>query len=351
MEILFAFPLDLLWGVAAAYFYKPIINIRYLWMGLAALFVYSVFINDTLAFYFWAPGGMASVMLGTLLLLQYATMKTEGGELFKERIPNRGQLKEILMKTDDHEERQIIYVRLIKELSSRILSKNDKSVEFHTKFFLLVIGSIMIVNFAVLAYFYFEVSAFQNLIHKGLNEFIETMNKTLKIAQTPEEKKLLLKLAIDYSPISFFAVTCIVQLILKAYVNRTLDRQNTSILQPGNFLFFRLSENFIWFFLAVAAAFLVGINFEIHRLFRQIITNIFAITSILYVLNGMGIITAYCRIRFLPIRIIIVASVTLIIINRALFMIFCLFFFLLGILDFRFNLRKRALQPKIILNS
>ena len=119
--------------------------------------------------------------------------------------------------------------------------------------------------------------------------------------------------------------------------------------------FFKLPDNIIFLYILVAGSVISLFFYEYKWLesYKYLLNNTFIIFSLLYLFNGLAIVRVYTKARFLPFKGILLINFILSWFFPEVFFLIIVILFLVGLFDFAFDLRKKALHhiSVVIINS
>ncbi len=293
---IFDFPLSLLWGVAVAYLYRTNYSILALWAISIAAIAASFFLSLQYSFSFWAPGGMACVILGSVLAIQLSRFNNSKKEIVALTLPTRKQIKDTMVSTNDREERQQLYVNLVREFSSKFKSKITVLTRVNTYLLLGLFAAIFIFNFTYIYTQLIMTGEFARYLEKS----IDTLAKAMQTPISAENKKKSVEVILAYYPGISFILNAVYQLILLFFLKRVNRVRPDGLVSFGELYLFRMPDIFVWLFIITAGLVLASGRIEIGHVYQVIIGNALLILTGLYVFQGLGVAVLYLQVRLLP---------------------------------------------------
>ena len=297
--------------------------------------------------YFWLPSGAASIIVSTVFTLVYLDILSEKYKKVL-KIPNhvswdRGTLKEDLMNAEEYTVSHRIYLDLVKKLHD-FLVKIDHKV--HSAVNIYFIACLLLLLFINFGYWYFTY-----LVHGAETFGFLQENALKKIFPDEKMQTAVLKFYKDYgeiflnytaSFIMFFnALSLFVVLSVIRWIQSRKDKRFFFCL---DLCFFRLPDHLIFLYIPVATAFVGLFFYKFFEPYKYLLSNIIIIFSFFYFLNGTAIVRVYTKIRFLPFGSLLLISFIVSLFIPEILLLMVAAFFLIGLFDFAFDLRKKALH-------
>lgn len=353
LEALLGFPFNL--GIVAliAWLYRP--EGLPFWLPgavAASLVAAGMFLPMPYSLQFWHPFGLAGVLLATGYSIKLFFPHDSLQKLLGMKLPSRAKLKEALLKAESPEDKRLFYLKMVKEFSQIWAHKDAALTRVNTRFmltlFTMIFGLIYI-------FFYLDYTengpTFQALIEA--NERLFTMSFEQVYSQKPTESEVneFSMMMLQLSPANFFVYNSL-SVLLVLYVIRRIIAGRISMVNPiGHLSLFKLPDATVFLVIISGALVIFEQQLKIAPMLSIIATNLLIISLFLYTLQGIGIAAIFFEVRLLPggwilLSLIIFSLLLPVIPVLALFI--CM---MLGVSDFWFNFRKRALQPKAVTDS
>lgn len=342
-----SFPLDLIWGALIFFIYKPGL-LNKAWPTLAlALLVAGFFLPEPANLAFWMPGGASTIIVATALFLIFATHQKLAPQKFPQ-LADRNQIQESLMESTSLNERQEKYVQMVQERARTLLRMEEHLTPLNTRFFMISFLVLMATNYPILEFHLLGSETFS----KTLASFFEEVS--LEPGLFEEQKNRFFDIIYSYSMLFTFINILTAFYFLTSIARRILAYRKIEVSPYGSFTFFRLPDPMIWAFIAFALAFILLSRMAegaLPEYLYVVITNLFFILGSLYTLQGFAIAGLYLVVRMLPVASIFIMIFLLSMVFPAFFIFILVSFLILGLLEFWFNFRKKALHPKIVSND
>lgn len=351
-EVLISFPVNLLWGILLFQLYvRP--NGRYAVYAASALVIIAgFFIPAKAQIIYWNPSGLIAIVSASLLHLLMVHPNEALQKALNIELPSRKEVRDLLMKTNDQIERQKIYVKIIKEYAHFWHQKASVLTGINTRFSLLIFTSV-----SGGLFFFWLASYFWNpdLISMIRDQF-ELMNKNfMQITGKTDENLIdVAKVFTMYMRLGpaviFIEVSLIILLFL--FILRKIFAQNAySLVILGYITLFQVNEKAIWAFIIAGLLTLGAIYYPVPAIIEIASINLLAILAFVYFIQGLGILNLFLTVRLLPANWILFTVFAFgVILPQAV--VFVLFFLtLIGLGDFWFDFRNKALQPRAIMDN
>ncbi len=342
--ILLGFPSNLLISLLTVWLYQ-IYQVRWLLsIAVVGIIATSIFFLPVFpSVLFWLPGGASTVLVGTIFSLIY--MDVKGKNIKFNRLPamDRKKFKDKLLDIKDISERQAEYSSIIKKTSSALLNRDKKIGYLTTRYFLYSLLTLLGLNFS---YWFIAYSKKLPTI-----EFIEKEIFS-KLLSNQEAQDILVSVYTNYTPILILFFNTITLFILILIIRMIKQKKKDESFSLAKIDFFKLPHSSIFFYLPLLIVFLLMVTFKIEdALWGPLVKNMILIFSFFYLLQGAGISILYLNIRLLPINFIFGIIFLLSYFIWPFFLMTIGLFFCLGLLDFAFNIREKALQPGVIMQE
>lgn len=343
LENLLGFAFSLFWAALAAYFYKPNKNFLPITVGLALLCVGSLFLPEPWRTYFWLPGSTSVVVLTAILALGAFSPGVPLQKMISLEIPSSLQLRDTLLRAGDQDKKQAIYIKLVNDYAKLWRHRETLLGRMQSIQLLIIFAGVHLVNFLYLATDF----VFRPVLSKQIKEILPEIKKAFpninnsKVDITEVFKKSFMEYALGYS---FFqnALTILITLFVMRFIIR---RRNGAALPLGSLNLFSMPEKFIFIFIASLALPILSFYVNVPSIPYLIFTNIAIFLLILYIFSGMGIFNIFLEVRLLPSNWIFLGILLISSFFPIAFIIFLGIMAMLGLGDFFFNFRKRALHP------
>ncbi|MDH5717433.1 MAG: YybS family protein [Spirochaetia bacterium] len=322
---------------------KKIKNI--LWIFLSIALTIGFFLPDPFNLFFWLPGGTATVLIGSIVLMQF--IRKKGAIIKISAIPreNKEEIKKTLDSMEDLDEKKDLYINMIKKHKDFYNKLHKKTVKINSSFIYTVLLSAFVINFIILS-----VMAMQsNVIDNYISSSFQPLDKLYSsVGITVDE---MISTVYRFSPTIVFFQNLITLFFLFFLMRKIFAHTKKKEILLGKISYFKMPENVIWFFILSAGSLTVFNLLKIETQLNVIIENVTAILLIFYLLQGLGTFRIFLQIRFLPFNWIFLAVFMSGLIWPGFFMFFVFLLTILGLGDFWFLFRKRALQPRLDLSS
>ncbi|RME89595.1 MAG: DUF2232 domain-containing protein [Candidatus Hydrogenedentota bacterium] len=309
-----------------------------------------VFLPYQVSISLWLPFGLAPFVVSTYVLLAYRTaLRTEQVQELVTVPPelSRKELKVAIAENQDPVESRKIYLGFIERLH-RVWTLRDQL--FRKPTVVLTMTAILFPFVILMMYLYkaeVQYHALSQYMDQAWNLFKAWMqNKT----ELPPKEEFMHQIK-SYGAIFLFFQFMLSHFFVLWLVRKINEKKQLKHLPVGEVSLFVLPDVVIWVYIALGGMLLAAYSFRWDEPIRLVFTNLFAIFSLIYVLQGVGIFTLFLHLRYLPVKavwlIIFLASLFF----PALLLFWISLFWLIGILDFWFSFRKKALHPALILKS
>lgn len=346
-ELLFIFPFSLIWGVIISAVYRPGIPIAVTVVAALGFIVAGFYLPQNLELYYWLPGSIGMVVISALLTIPFL----KPGAIIRGTVsetPQRRQVREALMSSAGPEERQQIYLGLVQKLSLVYKKRLTESSPRNTWFVIAIIFSLFAIAFSALLVF------FQADTTRAVDAIVEMFGSTKALQQAeaqkipPEELREGIELVIHLSPAVVFIQNAIVYFILLTIMRfiYQVSKKDASIIGAMNL--FRLPELFIFFFISLAALVATLVYYETEGWAFYIPLNALLITAFLYLLQGWGIMSLFFKVRIFPVAGLLAVILMISLFFDQIFLMIAFLLIMVGLSDFWFDFRNKALHPRSI---
>ncbi len=297
--------------------------------------------------FFWLPSGASTIILASLFTLIYLKRYSKNNQTLL-KIPDgvswdRKILKQEFSNVEDSDARQRIYLDLIKKLNNFLDKIDQKMGAKVNRYFLILLATLFLVNFGYWVVHYlingFEISSFfskdriKNLIpdKKLQSDFLKFYDQYGNIF-------------INYSASLTMVLNTISLFLILPIVRWIKSKKDSKSFFWLDLCFFRLPESTILLYIPIICLFTISLFYDIFDGYAYWFNNFVFIFSFVYFLNGFAIARAYAKARFLPFGVffLIVFFVSWFAPHLFLLIIFSLF--MIGLLDFAFDIKKKALH-------
>jgi len=352
VELLFWLLFNLAWIVASFWGYKKKYSIYYL-VGIPLIIsVLSLVLSSPLKYMIWLPGGIISILLSILAIITFLSRTMKEQEVMSLPLPDRSQLKDDLLKTEDISKRQNIYLTYIKSVSE-VINKIDKTLsKKNTTFLLISLFSISLITITVVLLFYFFDKEFTKLIQVDILKTVTLqIQENFKI-DANELKKIFPSVLHFFPSFAFIQNTLLFFIIV--HISRKVFYLSKVKIRPLGFIsYLKIPDHFIWILLSLGGVsfYLNSNNYSWDVMF--IFVNLFFISGFLYFLQGWGIAYLYFTVRGYPAKWIFTINILIgsLLLGHWFIQFFLLIFLFLGVTDLWFNFRKKALRPNKIFRN
>ena len=345
-EALFiGFPLNLLWGFLLYYLLLKIQNnsIKKIifWSTGAITLAAGNILPAEIAMIYWSPSGFAVIILSSLCVYFFTALNQQLVHDDPGILPARQILRADI--TRQGKDKQQVYIEIVQKMSTRAVLLDTQYTALNSL--------AMFISFAVVAVvsgLIFMLAFIQNDLFTAWFEEIYTK---LPFDHTNHSKEDTLKYIIHYFPVYAFIQSSLVFLLIASFLRNYFTSSQQKKAFFGTLTFFKLPDIFIWIF--IGSSILVAVS---HRVLNNpelqfISINLFFIIAYLYVLQSIGLIQLYGMIRVLPNTGVLILMVLLSMIFPSVTVYILVALLLLGLLEFWFNFRKKALHPNLLSNS
>ena len=338
LSFLLSFPFNLIFVFLIYYLFNNKYFNYYYFTSLLLLGVFFFFSKQDLFFLFWSYNGAFTLFLFTYCFLYFNNLTSKSIEIYP--LTDIKKVRSQLISIINPSEKEVQYLNLCKEEAKTLNSIHDILQYKTTIFWVATTFGITIIQSIVLFIKYYANTSFSLLAH--LKSDIQ------KIIPEKVFPKTLFNTMVDYYPIitllSYLLLANSVIIFLKFII--TFKKENRH-LRPwvSDAYYFKLPDFTILLFLPILILASIRLGFKIiNPTLDYILLNTISIFGIIYLLNGLSILFIFLRVRLLPSRLIIIITlITGFFLKEFLFL--CLFsLVIVGILDFVFNLRKKALH-------
>jgi len=347
LDLFAAFPGNLLWSIALVFIYRHKTPF-FLYVVIAVTIVTAtVFLPERLPLICWLPDGISVVLTSTLLILFSAREQNRVlGQEAIETIPDRKTIREDLAKIESIDQKQDYYMKTVRVMAY-LLSRNDKHLARPNTLFLITsISMLFLLDFNVLYFGFFDTPVFKETYNTYLNLFF---NPEVIGADKAEPARLeFTTTLLRYSASMIFATISVIFLFVSMLVRRVLYSRGIKNSDLGGLAHFKLSDLFIWSYIPVGMLYAGSFHIAVPEIVRFVIENIFWILTVLYIFQGASITYLFFTTRLFPLQITVILTFTLSLFFPFAFITTVTALAMIGLLDFWFDFRKKALQPKLI---
>ena len=336
---LIGFPVDLIWGILIAFLIKPKINVWLVVTVTIIMMIPGYFIPQPYQVSFWAPGGAATIITGTSIiaysLVNEAWFKGKKTDL----LPERKTVREALYKFNSTEDRQQEYIIQIQKISIAYENNNNSILLANTLFYLFAFVTLFCVDFTAIT-----------IIHINNPDLIKTLFFQVyqNFVVNPGTFEAWFSDIIKLGALHIFIFNIVIFMILYYVIGQVLKFRKISLPLVGNLSFFHMPFYSLWAYILSATFFLVTLKFNYGNLPLYVAKNLFFIFSTLYIFQGISIFWLFLQVRLLPAGAIVVTILVFAFLFQLLSVFIFSFFVLLGLLDFWFDFRKKALHPNLL---
>lgn len=340
------FPFNLLWVILLGFLIRPKTN-GFLWAitgaGFAAI---GLFLPLPHSVMFWFPSGPSNIVLSAAIVGYALTtdrwfIKKNGEQKKVFLFPDRRQIRENLMKIESIEERQHEYVNIVQRVAQAIEMNDQAFINTNTVFFLLSFAVVFGLNFAGIVYIDISQPAALKDIYKKLYDMANSM---VHIPQSLDEAFADF---IRYGAVRLFSYYILFFFLVLSIMGRIFDYRKVRRPLIGNPMYFHLPVFSVWISIASGLIYLLVLHYKIEGPLLFVTENFFLIFMILLVFQGISIFWVYLQVRLLPAGAIVAALILSAFFFQSFAFIVLGFFLVLGLLDFWFEFRKKALHPRL----
>ena len=311
------------------------------------ILIASLWIKGLPGVFFWLPGGASTIIVITVFTLIFFDTDSKQNETVL-NIPNdvswnRDILKQELASVEKYDDRQRIYLDFVKKLNS-FLSKIDKRMGNRVNYYFITsLALLFCINFGYWVFYYttgdlsitqlFDKSRFESLVtdekvRAALLEFYKKYGGSMLNYSA--------SLTVILSTLSLFLVLPIIR-----WIN---SKKNKSSFFWLDLCFFKLPESTILIYIPILSLFVASIFYNILGKYSHWFGNLTFIFSVLYLLNGFAIVRAYTKARFLPFGFVFLIAFVSSWFVPQIFILLIFSIFIVGLLDFAFDIKKKALH-------
>jgi len=346
INIILGFPFNLLPGIILTSLFFRINSISVTALLSIGMLYAGYYLPTNIAIIFWSPGGMATIISSSFAIfaLYYISPRFITSNL--PELPNRNLLRAKLSSVTSLEERKILYINFVQSLSQAAGSVNRLVTSLNTWFLLLILIASFIVNYSVFYLGFIKNGLFKEIFSEIYSQIMVEPTTSLK-----ETENDLYQLVIQYSAFFTFLQISAVFFIISFFYNKIAVIKNQKRTILGHLGFFRISDYFILLFIVFALG-LAYIYFKKIDLFWvPIYENIFFILCTLYIYQALSTLWLYFYVRMLPFGQIAFVTIILGTIFPFITGALLLSLLIIGLLEFRFEFRKKALQPDLTIKD
>ncbi len=320
---------------------------RYILTTILIILASSILLPQQALLTFWLPGGSSIILCIIGITIFFLDNKQYHSTMKKSYKLNRNKTKQELMKIDDIFERHKAYLERVKKMSQDLLKRDKEIGKQVTLYFVVAILATFFLTaiYWICAYHYnWEVL---NLFKEDFMKKLDTLLTTLQ-----HDKKSISTNLMDYKSYFFVAIliTNVLCIFLSIAVLRLMNiRKKVISFYPPEITFFHMPDHTIIVFLVLLSLFTYALGrHPTTSSFFEWTMTLLSINALLYIVQGIATITIHLRIRLLPPRAILGLYFVLSYFSIHIFVFISFCFLLIGLLDFVFEFRKKALQPKLL---
>ena len=341
----YGFPFNLFWGLVFGYLYYISGKKSYVFPVLIMLagLGLSLGLDTTGMIQFWRPGGIATVISSTLIAYLLLANKTLAEFSPDYRVPDRQSLRNSFDETVLPEKRQEIYKGVVRKNSLMLSLLEEKVTPRNTRFLLLALFITSFVLFFVLKFFFFHTEVFDRVMTQEI-ELLMTEPGYF----SPHE---FMTLVYDYSPFFIFIENTLYFFIIYHFCRLALSRVEARLSVFGNLMFFRIPDLWVWVYILMAVIVILTTRYLPKSEWLHIPRNLLLLGTFLYIIQSFSTLWLFLQVRLLPSMGIISFAILMALIFRPVAAILLLGMLLVGILEFWFNFRKKALHPRLLSND
>lgn len=287
---------------------------------------------------FWAPGGMATVIVATSLINYSLTKNFWFQDKKVDTIPDRQKIREKLFTIEGTEERQQEYVLQIQRNTVSFENNNNSILLPNTLFFLTSFVVLFIINFTAIS-----------ILHINNPDVIRDLFSEVyqAIIVNPGTFNKWFNDLVQLGALHIFILNMIFFLILMSITGTILNYRNLRVPVIGSPAFFQLPFFTIWIYIISGMLFFFALKTHPNAIFLFAAKNLFYILSTLFIFQGISIIWLFLQVRILPAAGALISLVLFAFMFQLLTVIIFSIFLLIGLLDFWFDFRKKALHPNL----
>ena len=330
-----------------AWLYKDTTRKRIPLLITALVLLFGLWLEGFPGIFFWLPSGASTIIAGavaTLIYLNIYSKKHKSAlKIPKDVCWDRSVLKQELTSVKVYEERQQIYLDFVKKLNG-FLSKIDKKVgPYVNQYFMVTLAVLFCVNFGYWVLHYWADSLqISHLFDKSKMESLVTDEKTrTELLKFYEQHG---KTILNYSASLTMVLNTLSLFLILSLVRWIRSRKNKGYFFWLDICFFRLPEPMVLVYIPALALFIASIFYNVLDEYAHWFGNLVFMLSFLYLLNGVAITRFYAKVRFLPSGIIFLIIFFSSWFIPEAFLFFIVALFGVGLFDFLFDIRKKALQ-------
>lgn len=332
MLLLLTFPLNLIWGGIIAWFYKPESFRQYIWAPPVILAAVSYFLPPDISLTLWTPNGLITLLVIVAYSLPKIFPVKEDEKIFALEPPPLKLLRDKL-KSVDQEKRQDLYRQMVQEYARFLFSKSDAFSQRNTEFFLKGLAVSFAVSFAGLYYWMSAPGALETVIQKTMEELNNSMQ--MKLTQVIYMSPVLVFIS---TSVFFYLIMNLLRLVSVIRYGRSIPY--------GTLVFFNLPQYFVWLFVGAGGIYFLSKFFpSLETFFIFASLNFIVALSILFIFHGNGIVMAFLQARLIASSWVFTGVLLTLLFFPAGFFFLQILFLLIGLFDFFFSFRNKALQP------
>ncbi|MDH4261880.1 MAG: YybS family protein [Spirochaetia bacterium] len=332
------FPFDLLWAIVIAFLFKPRINLLALTVLTILFLVPGYYIPMPFQVMYWTPGGAATIIVATSIICYSLTKEAWFKDKIVEELPERNKVRKKIFDIESNEKRQIEYIHLIQKISLTYEYNNKSILLPNTIFFLFSFFTLFFIDFSAIIAIHLNNP---DLIKKLFEEAYQVL--VVSPGTFDEWYTDLTQLG----ALNIFIFNMIFFLLLLGIIQQILTYRKIRLPVIGNLGFFQMPFYSVWIYIAAGLYFLISLQLWHDNINLFIAKNIFYIFSTLYIFQGISIFWLFLQVRLLPSAGIVIGMLLFAATFQILSIIILSFFILIGLMDFWFDFRKKALHPNL----
>jgi hypothetical protein len=287
---------------------------------------------------YWFPGGAASVIVATFLIVYSLTKEAWFKGKRVDVILDRNKAREEIFAVESTEERQQEYIKLIQKISVAYENNNNSILVPNTMFFFFSFFLLFVIDFTAIVVIHFKNP---DLIK---NLFAQVYQSIVVNPGTFEE---WFKDLASLGALHIFVLNVVFFLMLLGIVEQILNYRKLRLPIIGSPAFFQMPFFSVWLYIVSSMFFLITLRSGDTGMLLFVSRNLFFIFSTLYIFQGISILWLFLQVRLLPAAGIVIGLLVFAFMFQMLSVIIFSFFALTGLLDFWFDFRKKALHPNL----
>lgn len=354
LHALAGFPFNLVLALLILAVYRPYLP-WLIWPAMATItLVFGFLLPIEYQIPFWSPGGTANMMLALAAFLYFYSDKKLLSKTTTSFFGDRKAIRDTLSKTASLDERQKVYLNFVGNRQRQLLHNEEKITPLNTRYLTLVIFILFLVSYAVLDLHIINQPEFIRIFDSTFKEAMKNIPQL--ISDNPEESAKIIEetsaqmkeLFHTYFIVGTFSGTLLYTLFLFSVCSTILRLKKLPTTNFGLFSQFKLPEMALWALLG-----LIGVLIAFNQLLPEspwvyIPANLLGIIALLFALQGMGTVWLFFHIRFMPGGSVIFLIFLIGLIFPSFILMALFAFMMIGLLEFWFDFRKKALHPKML---